>query len=144
MGSKFDIEKFTGTNDFGLWKVKMRVVLVHNKCVEALKGARMPESLSDEENASLNERAVNVITLCLGDNVLREVAKETNIAVMRTKLESLYMTKSAAHQQFLKQKLYFYRIVESKSMTEQLAEFNKIIDDLANVDVTLEDGDKVL
>ncbi|KAK2433477.1 hypothetical protein QL285_018740 [Trifolium repens] len=38
MGSKFDIEKFTGSNDFGLWKVKMKAVLVHNKCVEALKG----------------------------------------------------------------------------------------------------------
>ncbi|PNX64633.1 putative CC-NBS-LRR resistance protein, partial [Trifolium pratense] len=42
MGSKFDIEKFTGSNEFGLWKVKMRVVLFHNNCVEALKGeARM-------------------------------------------------------------------------------------------------------
>ncbi|KAK2442835.1 alpha carbonic anhydrase [Trifolium repens] len=144
MGSKFDIEKFTGNNDFGLWKVKMRAVLVHNKCVEALKGARMPASLSDEEKADLNERAVSAITLCLGDNVLREVAKETNAAAMWARLESLYMTKSAAHQQFLKQKLYFYRMVESKSMTEQLAEFNKIIDDLANVDVNLEDGDKAL
>jgi hypothetical protein len=62
MGSKFDIEKFTGTNDFGLWKVKMRVVLVHNKCVEALKGAQMPASLSDAEKADLNERAVSAIT----------------------------------------------------------------------------------
>ena len=118
MGSKFDIEKFTGTNDFGLWKVKMRAVLVHNKCVEALKGAQMPASLSDKEKADLNERAVSAITLCLGDNVLREVAKETNAAAMWARLESLYMTKSAAHQQFLKQKLYFYRMVESKSMTK--------------------------
>ncbi|MCI19502.1 CC-NBS-LRR resistance protein, partial [Trifolium medium] len=53
MGSKFDIEKFTGTNDFGLWKVKMRVVLVDNKCVEALKGALMPASLSDAEKTDL-------------------------------------------------------------------------------------------
>jgi hypothetical protein len=54
------------------------------------------------------------------------------------------MTKSVAHKQFLKQKLYFYRLVESKSITEQLAEFNKIIDYLANVDMNLEDEDKVL
>jgi hypothetical protein len=30
MGSKFDIEKFTGSNDYGLWKVKMRAVLIQN------------------------------------------------------------------------------------------------------------------
>ncbi|KAK2448483.1 hypothetical protein QL285_007742 [Trifolium repens] len=144
MDSKFDIEKFTGTNDFGLWKMKIRVVLVHNKCVEALKGTQMPTSVSDAEKADLKERAVSAITLCLRDNVLREVAKEANAATMWAKLESLYMTKSAAHQQYLKQKLYFYRMVETKSMTEQLAKFNKIIDDLANIDVTLEDGDKTL
>ncbi|KAK2444748.1 alpha carbonic anhydrase [Trifolium repens] len=144
MGSKYDIEKFTGSNDFGLWKVKMKTVLVHNKCAEALKGAQMPASLSDAEKADLNERAVSCITLCLGDKVLREVARETNAAGMWAKLESLYMTKSVAHKQFLKQKLYFYRMVESKSITEQLAEFNKIIDDLANIDVNLEDEDKAL
>ncbi|KAK2410739.1 alpha carbonic anhydrase [Trifolium repens] len=144
MGSKFDIEKFTGSNDFGLWKVKMKAVLVHNNCAEALKGAEMPASLSDAEKAVLNEKAVSCITMCLADKVLREVAKETNDAGMWAKLESLYMTKSVAHKQFLKQKLYFYRMVESKSITEQLTEFNKIIDDLANIDVKLEDEDKAL
>ncbi|MCI52711.1 cytochrome P450, partial [Trifolium medium] len=32
--------------------------------------------------------------------------------------------------------------VENKSVVEQLEEFNKIIDDLANIDVILEDEDK--
>ncbi|MCI36014.1 glutamate receptor 3.6, partial [Trifolium medium] len=105
MGSKFHIEKFIGSNDFGLWKVKMRAVLVQNKCVEALKGeAQMPTNFSAEEKTELNDKAVNAITLCLGDKVLREVAKETNVVAMWTKLESLYMTKSVAHKQFLKRK----------------------------------------
>ena len=38
MGSKWDIEKFTGDNDFGLWKVKMEAVLIQQKCEKALKG----------------------------------------------------------------------------------------------------------
>ena len=38
MGPKWDIEKFTGDNDFGLWKVKMKVVLIQQKCEKALKG----------------------------------------------------------------------------------------------------------
>ncbi|PNX67146.1 cytochrome p450, partial [Trifolium pratense] len=61
---------------------------------------------------------------------------------MWAKLDSLYMTKSLAHKQCLKQRLYFYRMSENKSVVEQLAEFNKIIDDLANIDVTIEDEDK--
>ena len=38
MGLKWDIEKFTGTNDFGLWKVKMQAVLIQKKYEKALKG----------------------------------------------------------------------------------------------------------
>ncbi|MCI43644.1 cytochrome P450, partial [Trifolium medium] len=104
----------------------------------------MPASLSVAEKSEMNNKAVSAIILCLGDKVLREVAKKTNVAAMWAKLESLYMTKSVAHKQFLKQRLYFYRMMETKSITEQLAEFTKIIDDFANIDVNLEDSDKAL
>jgi len=54
------------------------------------------------------------------------------------------MTKSLAHRQFLKQQLYSFKMVESKTVTEQLTEFNKILDDLENIEVTLEDEDKAI
>ncbi|AES88553.1 hypothetical protein MTR_4g058610 [Medicago truncatula] len=38
MCSKWDIEKFTGSNYFELWKVNMQALLTQRKCVEALKG----------------------------------------------------------------------------------------------------------
>jgi len=46
-------------------------------------------------------RSTNV--LCLGNKVLRDVAKEPTAASMWSKLESLYMTKSLANRQLLKQ-----------------------------------------
>ncbi|MCI55508.1 glutamate receptor 3.6, partial [Trifolium medium] len=93
--SKWDIEKFTGSNDFGLWKVKVGAILIQQKCVEALKGdAHMPANLSTEEKTEMNDKALSAIILCLGDKVLREVAKETSVVAMWTKLDSLYMTKS--------------------------------------------------
>ncbi|MCI97195.1 glutamate receptor 3.6, partial [Trifolium medium] len=47
MGSKWDIEKFTGSNDFGLWTVKVRAILTQQKCAEALMGIEnMPNTLS--------------------------------------------------------------------------------------------------
>jgi len=115
MCSKWDIEKFSGDNGFGLWKVKMEAVLIQQKCEKALKGE-------------------GAIVLCLGDNVLREVAKEPTAASIWAKLESLYMTKCLAHRKFLKQQLYSLRMVESKAIMEQLTEFNKILDDLENIE----------
>ncbi|GAU28731.1 hypothetical protein TSUD_372380 [Trifolium subterraneum] len=111
MGSKWDIEKFPGSNDFGLWKVKVRAILTQQKCDEALKGvATMPANLLDAEKAEMDGKPMSAIILCLADKVLREVTKE----------------KSAAN----------------KSVVEQLTEFNKIIDDLANIDVKIEDEDQ--
>jgi len=55
------------------------------------------------------------------------------------------MTKSLApHRQLLKQQLCSFKMVEPKSNTEQLMKFNKILDDLANIEVNMENEDKAL
>jgi len=126
MGSKWDIEKFTGDNDLGLWKVKMEAVLIQQKCEKALKGeGALLVTMSRAEKTEMVDKAKSAIVLCLGDKILREVAQEPTAASMWSKLESLYMTKSLAHRQFLKQQLYAFRMVESKAIIEQLMEFNK-------------------
>lgn len=54
MGSKWT----TGSNDFGLWKVKMKVVLTQQKCVEALKGeAAMSATLTQAEKREMLDKA---------------------------------------------------------------------------------------
>ena len=71
MGSKWDIEKFTESNDFGLWKVKMQAVLTQQMCVEALKGeAVMPASLTQAEKREMINKTKSVIVLCLRDKIL--------------------------------------------------------------------------
>ena len=83
MGSKWDIEKFTGDNDFGLWKVKMEAVLIHQKCEKALKGEGvLPITMSRAEKTEMVDKARSAIVLCLGDKVLREVAKEPTATSM--------------------------------------------------------------
>jgi len=141
MGSKWDIEKFTGDNDFGLWKVKMEAVLIQQKCEKALKGeSSFHVTMSRAKKTEMVDKARSAIVLCLGDKVLREVAKETTATSMWSKFEYLYMTKSLAHQQFLKQQLYSFKMVESKAIMEQLTEFNKILDDLKNIEILLVDA----
>ncbi|KEH16640.1 hypothetical protein MTR_0127s0030 [Medicago truncatula] len=73
MGSKWDIEKFTGDNDFGLWKVKMEAVLIQQKCEKTLKGeGSLPVTMSQAEKTEMVDKARSAVVLCLGDKVLRE------------------------------------------------------------------------
>ncbi|KAL8536024.1 hypothetical protein ACS0TY_011602 [Phlomoides rotata] len=116
---KLDVEKFSGKNDFGLWKVKMKALLVYHGLTSALKPDDDEESsISREMKVEIMEKAHSAIILCLGDKPLREVSKEKIVIDVWKKLESLYQTKSVSN------KLY--------------------VDDLEDLDVKLEDDDKAL
>ncbi|XP_073131127.1 uncharacterized protein [Henckelia pumila] len=83
---KFDIEKFIGKNDFALWRIKMKAILIQQGLGEALKTKEeMSTSLKDQE-----------------------------------------------------------KIQNGKGIEDQIYEFIKILDDLKNVKVKLDDEDKAL
>ncbi|CAL5199209.1 unnamed protein product [Lathyrus oleraceus] len=104
---KWEIAKFSANNDFGMWKVNMQANLIQDKCIYDLKGEEsMHVRLSKVEKTETVDKAMSVIILCLGDKVLREVAREKTVVVMWKKLESLYMNKSLPHRLCLKQQLY--------------------------------------
>ncbi|GJR88649.1 hypothetical protein Tco_0212660 [Tanacetum coccineum] len=93
--AKFDVEKFDGSNDFGLWRVKMRCLLIQHGWEAALDP--FPETMADaEKTAALKtdvyKKAHSALLLCLDNKVLREVNKEDSAAGVWLKLETLYMT----------------------------------------------------
>ncbi|KAL8523239.1 hypothetical protein ACS0TY_013272 [Phlomoides rotata] len=90
------------------------------------------------------EKAHIAIILCLGDKALREVSKELTAKGVWDKLESLYMVKTLANRLYMKHKLYAFRMVDEKPILEQLDEFNKILDNLENIDIKMEEEDKAL
>ncbi|KAL8493858.1 hypothetical protein ACS0TY_024865 [Phlomoides rotata] len=142
---KLDVEKFSWKNDFGLWKVKMKALLVHHGLVIALKSDKDDESsISRERKIEIMEKAHSAIILCLGDKPLREVSKEKTAIDVWKKLESLYQTKSISNKLYVKQKLLDFRMLEDKNLSEQLDTFNRYVDDLEDLDVKLEDDDKAL
>ncbi|KAF7829260.1 putative rhamnogalacturonate lyase B isoform X3 [Senna tora] len=145
MAAKFEIEKFNGNNDFSLWHVKMRALLVQQGLLKALEGKEaLPTELSNQEKDDLLERALSTILLSLADDVLREVADEKSAAGLWLKLETLYMTKSLTNRLYLKQRLYTLRMKEGTPIKDHLAELNKVIMDLKNTDVKLDDEDQAL
>ncbi|GJW98518.1 retrovirus-related pol polyprotein from transposon TNT 1-94, partial [Tanacetum coccineum] len=81
--AKFDVEKFDGSNDFGLWRVKMRCLLIQHGWEAALDP--FPETMTDaEKTAALKtdvyKKAHSALLLCLDNKVLREVNKEDSAA----------------------------------------------------------------
>ncbi|KAH1249995.1 Retrovirus-related Pol polyprotein from transposon TNT 1-94 [Glycine max] len=143
--TKFDIEKFSRSNDFGLWRIKMQAILVHQGLDDGLKGeSSLLATMSDKEKKDLIEKAKSTIILCLGDKALREVAREPIATTIWLKLESLYTTKLVANRLFLKQQLYFFKMTEERMLSDQIDDINKILDDIENLDVKMEDEDKAL
>ncbi|KAL8478163.1 hypothetical protein ACS0TY_030158 [Phlomoides rotata] len=137
-----DVEKFSGKNDFGLWKVKMKALLVHHGLAGALKPDEDEESsIARERKIEIMEKAHSAIILCLGDTPLREVSKEQTSIDVWKKLESLYQTKSVSNKMYVKQKLLDLRMSEDKNLSEQLDTFNMYVDDLEDLDVKLKDDD---
>ncbi|KAK9080130.1 hypothetical protein SSX86_001805 [Deinandra increscens subsp. villosa] len=145
MSTKFSIDKFDGQNDFSLWRMKMRAFLVYQGTVEALKGENSkPADWSDGDWQEVLDKAHSSIILILGDRVLREVSKEKSAAALWNKLESLYMTKSLSNRLYLKKRLYTFQIHPGKSLIEACDEFNKIVLDLENIEIKVDDEDQAI
>nr|GEV54223.1 retrovirus-related Pol polyprotein from transposon TNT 1-94 [Tanacetum cinerariifolium] len=140
--TKFDIEKFDGTGDFGLWRIKMRALLLQHRCEVVLEV--LPTDMKAQTKAELNKKAYSAVILCLGNNVLREVTREMTAAGVWSKLETLYMTKSLANKLYLKKKLYTFYMPVGRKISEHIDEFNKIVLDLANIEVKFKDEDLAL
>ncbi|GJR11245.1 hypothetical protein Tco_0793897 [Tanacetum coccineum] len=119
----------------------MRALMVQEGCDAALE--TLPADMEAGEKAALMKKAYSFLILCLGDRVLREVTKETTAAGIWTKLTSLYMTKSLANRLYVK-KLYTYYMSPGTKLGDHIDEFNKLILDLANIDIEIEDKDQAL
>lgn len=149
MATRLEVEKLTDKVDFGLWKVKMEALLTQQGLYEALVKKKPSPSGKEKEDKSeeftqIDAKARSIILLCLGDKALREVSRETSAVAVWEKLGTLYMVKTLANRLYMKQKLYSFRMAGDKSVLSQLDDFNKILDDLENIDVKLDEEDKAL
>ncbi|KAH9670142.1 hypothetical protein KPL70_016872 [Citrus sinensis] len=144
---KLDVEKFTGENDFHLWRLKMRALLVHLGIEEVVEDARNSKKISkikDEDMQDAMDKAHSNIIMSLGDGVLREMGDQTTAANLWKKLEDLYTKKSLTKRLSTKKRLYTIQMEECSSLTNHIDAFNKIILNLKDINMKIDDEDKTI
>ena len=70
--TKFEVVKFDGTRNFGLWQRRVKDLLAQQGMVKVLYGIK-PESMEEVDWKELETKAVVVIRLCLIDDVMYHV-----------------------------------------------------------------------
>jgi hypothetical protein len=89
--TKFDVMKFDGFGNFGLWQRHVKNLLVHQGMVKVLYVTK-PEGMADIDWKELEANAVATIRLCLGDDVMYHVMDEESLTAVWLKLgKSVYV-----------------------------------------------------
>ncbi|CAA0813915.1 Unknown protein [Striga hermonthica] len=65
-GSKFEVSKFDGHGNFGLWQTRVKDLLAQQGIQKGLH-AEKPKGMEDDDWQDLQERAAGTIRLCLAD-----------------------------------------------------------------------------
>ena len=155
---KFEVEKFDGRINFGLWQVQVKDVLIQSGLHKALKGRPAPEvstgtsvtgersrsKMSDEDWEDLDLRTASAIRLCLAKNVLANVHGISTAKELWEKLEELYQTKGVSNRVYLKEQFHTLRMSEGTTISDHLSVLNGIVAELKAIGVKIDDEDQAL
>ncbi len=141
---RHEVAVFDGTGDFSLWKVRMKYLLVKEGVAKALKGMDAIPGDNEAVKEEINERALGTLFSGLSDKVLRNVVDLDTAKGVWEKLKSLYMAKSLTNRLYLRGKLHTFRMAEGTSLKDHLDEYNKLLLDLSNIGVEVDEEDKAL
>ncbi|KAH9742736.1 hypothetical protein KPL70_003051 [Citrus sinensis] len=140
--AKFEVEKFDGTNNFGMWQCELLDVLCQQELDVALE--EKPDVMDDKEWIKINRQACGTIRLCLAKDQKYSVMREASAKKLWETLEEKYMKKSLENRLYMKKKLYRFTYTHGMSMNDHVNSFNKILADLLNLNERFKDEDKAL
>lgn len=150
---RFEVEKFDGSGDFGIWKHKMLCALeiLDLDCVleEVTEGdgekiEPSTKAKVDPKKAMKDKRVRSLIQMSLSDQIIRKVLKETLALGIWKALERDYQTKSLPNRIYLKQRFASYRMDEQKSIEQNLDGFLKLVNDLESLEIKISDEDQAI
>ncbi|CAA0831266.1 Probable prolyl 4-hydroxylase 11 [Striga hermonthica] len=142
-GSKFEVSKFNGHGNFGLWQTRVKDLLSQQGIQKGLRAEKL-KGMEDDDWQDLQERVAGTIRLCLADEVMYHVMHLKSADEIWKKLESQFMSKTLTTKLYLKQRLYELKIQEGTDLGQHVNIFNQVVTDLASLEVKIEDEDKAM
>ena len=123
------VKLFDGTGDFAMWQVKMKAILVKEKCWKAVT-QEYPAGTSDEKKLEMDEQAQCEIMIRLADDVARQVYTSKTAKELWDLLVKLFLTKSLPSRISLLCRLFTYKMDASLSLNDNLDKFLRMTQDL--------------
>ncbi|KAE8707081.1 hypothetical protein F3Y22_tig00110387pilonHSYRG00804 [Hibiscus syriacus] len=117
LGAKFEVTKFDGQGNFGLWQTRVKDLLAQQGILKALRPTK-PASMDEEDWEELQQRAVGTIRLCLADEVMYHVMDLSSPDEIWRKLESQFMSKSLTTKLYLKQRMYGLKMQDDHDLAQ--------------------------
>uniref|UniRef100_A0A5B7BZN6 Retrovirus-related Pol polyprotein from transposon TNT 1-94 n=1 Tax=Davidia involucrata TaxID=16924 RepID=A0A5B7BZN6_DAVIN len=142
--AKFEVEKFDGSGNFGMWQCEVMDVLFQQELDITLELEDKPDDISEKDWIKMNRQACGTIRLCLAKDQKYFVMRETSARELWQKLENKFMTKSIKNRFYLKKKLFQFQYKKCTSMLKHLNSFNKVLADLQNLGEEIKEEDKAL
>nr|TKS11203.1 hypothetical protein D5086_0000074780 [Populus alba] len=140
--TKFEVEKFDGKGNFGMWKCEVMDMLVQMNLDFTLEDK--PKDLDEKSWERINRLACSSIRLCLVKDQKYAFSEQNSAKELWQALEDKFMKKSIENRLYLKKRIFRFQHKKGTSMNEHLNDFNKMIADLKNLDVEIDDEDKAL
>ncbi|XP_038904517.1 uncharacterized protein LOC120090894 [Benincasa hispida] len=114
--TRYEIEKFNGNTDFGLWKVKIKAVLGQQKALLAITDpAKYPETLTDVEKETI------------------EIVDKATSDALWNKLNEIYLHKDLPNKAFWRKRFLTYKMDVVKSLTDNLNKFKRLSSEFKSI-----------
>ncbi|XP_075075017.1 beta-galactosidase 17 isoform X2 [Nicotiana tabacum] len=128
---KFEIDRFSGRNNFNIWKIQIMALLRREGSIHAIDG-KYPKDISAPDKEKIEGDALSAIQLSLAPNVLCEVSTGTEETAKQLweKLEGLYQDRSVTTRMLLQRRLHTFKMGSGNSLQDHLDAFNKLVMDL--------------
>jgi cell division cycle protein 20 (cofactor of APC complex) len=138
------VVKFDGSNNFGMWQCEVMDALLAQGLEDTVELEAKPANVEEKVWIRKNRLACGVIRSCLTQDIKYNVMKESSAKKIWDTLEGKYLTKTIENMLHLKRRLYSFKLKKGTSMQDHMNAYTKLLADLVNVDVDIEEEDKAL
>ena len=111
---------------------------------ETIELQEKPEDIEDKVQKKMNSRACGVIRSCLMPDLIYDVMNETLAKRLWETLNEKYLTKSIENRLHLKKRFNQFKMKKEVSIRKHVNNFTKLLSDMANVNIIVEDEDKAM